>query len=193
MRLPLVRVAIAGGVEISLGRSQRGTAVEGQPARSRSSGGGAVLVGPWLLRALVVVPRSHPALDGGPARAALWLGRLHQQWLASLDIHAELYQGRLIDHWACFAGRAPGELVLDGRKLTGISQTWRRRRALLWSGTLIDAVPWELLAGALGRGAGAADELARTTANARALLRPGAAQPDWAGTLRRTLAAACGA
>lgn len=193
MQLPHLQVAVARRVEISLGRSQRGMAVAGQPARARASGGGAVLVGPWLLRALLVVPRSHHALQGGPARAALWFGRIHQQWLASLGIRAELYEGRLVNHWACFAGRASGELMVDGRKLTGVSQTWRRRRALLWSGTLIDAVPWAILTHALGEGADATEELALQTTNARALLGTAALAPDWAGTLRRAIATACAA
>ncbi|HEY8708780.1 MAG TPA: ligase, partial [Burkholderiaceae bacterium] len=66
MQLPLVRVQPGRATVLVLGRAQRELPTDGSlPVRLRSSGGGAVLSGPWLLRAAVVLPRSHPLVQNG--------------------------------------------------------------------------------------------------------------------------------
>lgn len=190
MQLPFIEATPARPIAVSLGRSQRHLAVHTLAARRRTSGGGAVLMGPWLLRAMLVVPRSHPLLQRGPAQAAHWFGEVHQQWLAGLGIAAQIYRGPLVDHWACFAGRAPGELVVDDRKITGISQTWRRRRALLWSGTLVTPVPWELLTDALRKPPHSARELRAATVDAQEILCDVPRAAQWGVSLRNSLEAA---
>jgi len=98
----------------------------------RASGGGAVLVDPdrsvWVD---VVIPRDDPLWNDDVGRSALWLGRVWQAALAELGVRGEVYRGRADRHplarAACFAGVGPGEVVVDGRKLVGISQ--RRTRA----------------------------------------------------------------
>ena len=99
----------------------------------RRSGGGAVWVAPgdplWVD---VVVPRDDPLWDDDVGRAFVPVGR---GWAAALGAvgvtGATVHEGPL-EHtvWSrqvCFAGRGPGEVFLDGRKLVGISQ--RRSRA----------------------------------------------------------------
>jgi len=170
VRLPFIRVVQPRGTVVSLGRSQRHIAVDALPARYRTSGGGAVLAGPWLLKALVVLPRPHGWLDQGPARAAQRFADVHRRWLAAQGIETETYRGPVLDHWACFAGRSPGELLVHDRKITGIAQTWRRRRVLLWSGTLLGGVPWDVLANALSHAPEAERELSTAAVSAQELL-----------------------
>ena len=111
-----------------------------------------MLSGPWLLRALVRVPRSHLLASDGPVTAARWLGEIHRRWLLSLGLEGSaLYGGALVEHWACFRGRAPGEVMVGGRKITGIAQAWRRADALLAAGTLLTDPPWRLLCDAVDR------------------------------------------
>lgn len=80
--------------------------------------------------------------------------------------------------------------MVQGRKLVGISQTWRRKRALLWSGTLVRAVPWPLLCDAMARPADQSGELAATTISMEELGRRPADIIHAAGQLRSALARA---
>ncbi|QHE86237.1 hypothetical protein [Hydrogenophaga sp. BPS33] len=138
---------------LSLGRSMRGLQTAALlPVRLRITGGGAVLRGPWMLRCAVRLPREHELLRGGPAQAARWLGGVHVKWLRRMGMaHVECYEGPVLEHWSCFAGRVPGEVVMHRQKITGIAQTWRRHDVLLTSGTLLSAVPWSLLCDAMHR------------------------------------------
>jgi lipoate-protein ligase A len=98
----------------------------------RRSGGGAVFVDParsvWLD---VVLPRHDPRWSDDVREAAYWLGEAWQRALASLGLTSELYRGGLEQTpWGrlvCFAALGPGEVLVEGRKLVGISQ--RRTRA----------------------------------------------------------------
>jgi len=192
VRLPFIQVGQPRGTVVSLGRSQRHIAVDTLPARYRTSGGGAVLVGPWLLQALLVLPRPHGWLDQGPVRAARRFADVHRRWLAAMGIDTETYGGPVLDHWACFAGRSPGELLVQGRKITGIAQTWRRRRVLLWSGTLLGAVPWDVLVKALSHAPEAERELGAAAVSAQELLFK---EPDalrWGHALANALQSALG-
>jgi len=160
-----------GRAAVVLGRSQRPPAVPWSapfplPVRRRASGGGAVLAGPWLLCALVRLPRDHPLAQHGPAVLARWLGSVHLQWMRQRGFEgAALHAGPHRDHWACFAGLSPGEVTLGARKLTGIAQAWRRSGVVAGAGTLLYAPPWSLLCEALQRPLSDAVELAATTAS----------------------------
>lgn len=188
MRTPLVLAAVSTHAGLSLGRAQRGEASTLQvPCRVRSSGGGAVLLGPWLLRAVLVLPAEHPRLRQGPAGAALWFGALHRDWLRGHGIDAECHEGATTPHWACFAGRTPGEVLVDGRKLTGIAQTWRRERVQLWSGTLLSPVPWPLLCNELQRRIDHAQALAESTTTVQACLGHAPDARRWAAELTARL------
>lgn len=99
----------------------------------RRSGGGAVLLEPgeslWIDLAL---PAGDPLWDDDVGRSFHWLGRV---WVAALDdlgVPAEVHTGAMRGgRWSrlvCFGGLGPGEVVVGGRKLVGISQ--RRTRAV---------------------------------------------------------------
>lgn len=156
-------------------------------AHLRASGGGAVLSGPWLLRATVVLPRSHPLVQDGIVAAARWLGALHCQWLQAQGVEgAAVYDGASVEHWACHAGRSAGEVLVGGRKIVGVAQAWRRASVTLSAGTLVAPAPWTLLCDALGAPDGdAADIAARTTTAEDCLRRPLA--PAAAAELRALL------
>lgn len=97
----------------------------------RRSGGGAVLLRPGAsLWVDLVVPAGDVLWDDDVVRAATWVGRA---WAAALDrqgVSASVHEGRLAaGPWGevvCFAGVGPGEVLVDGRKVVGLSQ--RRTR-----------------------------------------------------------------
>ena len=102
----------------------------------RRSGGGAVLVEPgdttWLD---VFIPRGDPLWLDDVGRAFHWIGAAWAEWLSAIsDKSVEVYQGPLISNeWSkqiCFAGLGPGEVLMDGRKVVGISQRRTREGAL---------------------------------------------------------------
>lgn len=132
---------------VVLGAAQRELWCESAlPVHVRASGGGAVLSGPWLLRAAVQLPSDHALVQRGPAAAASQFGDVHRRWLQAQGIDAAaLYAGRSIPHWASFGARAPGEVVVGERKLVGIALAWTPDSVLLSSRMLLARLPWSLL------------------------------------------------
>lgn len=181
--------ATGGQPAVILGRSQRGVQVQPVlPVRHRFSGGGAVLGGPWLLRAAVRLPRDHPLLRKGPTVVARWFGELHLQWLRRQGLTgATLYEGPLQGHWACFAGLGPGEVLVDGRKLVGIAQAWKRHGAFIASATLLYPSPWALLCEAMERPLAEAADLAARTITLEECLGHRVDAAAWANELRDAL------
>lgn len=129
---------------------------------ARESGGGAVLTGPWLVSASVVLPPGHPWVCDGLIDSYRRLGLLHVAVLNEFGVSAralspqELPRGNgssrvnLVD-WACFGGLSPWELVdAEGRKLVGLAQRRCPVGVLLVAGTLVGAVDWALLCDAMG-------------------------------------------
>lgn len=128
----------------------------------REAGGGAVLTGPCMVSASVVLPVDHPWLRGGLLDSYRALGELHALVLQQHGIAAQVLtaqdvaaakQGRHANApaWACFGGLSHGEVVnAEGRKLVGLAQRRRRNGVLLVAGTLVSRVPWTLLCTALG-------------------------------------------
>lgn len=195
LREPIVRVAIGSRALLVLGRSQRGLPVDETvlPVVRRASGGGAVLAGPWLLRATVSLPPRHRLTQGGIVAAARWFGDVHLRWLRAHGIDAaELYDGPSTDHWACFAGRGPGEIVVDGRKIAGIAQRWGAARITLSGGTLLTPPPWQLLVRALRRADEETAELDSSAISAQQCLRQPVRAAAWAASLRELLIAGVG-
>lgn len=127
----------------------------------RPSGGGAVLIGPWLVSVSVVLPYGHAWERGGLLESYRQLGLLHANVLAGLGVaaqalpptavaHANARKGPTVD-WACYGSLAPWELVdAQGRKLVGLAQRRQRTGVLLVAGTLVSAPPWPLLCDAMG-------------------------------------------
>ena len=109
-------------------------AAEGVDVVRRRSGGGAVLLVPgevvWFD---VVIPNGRvPGLGGDVHAPMLWLGR-HLAGIVGPLLSGEVRvsgPAMITTAWSnliCFDGFGPGEVLLDGRKLVGISQ--RRTRA----------------------------------------------------------------
>lgn len=151
------------------------------PFAQRDSGGGAVLTGPWMLSASIVLPAGHALVGTGTVSSYRWLGVLHAGLLRDLGIAAYAVppeEARLAPpadalKWACFGGLSPWEVVVGQRKIVGLAQVRRRTGVLLTSGTLIAPPEWALLCGALGGDPADADRLrACTTSCAEQLGAP---------------------
>lgn len=190
MNAPPVRWWVAAGRRqaIVLGRGQRDRPVASPlPVRRRASGGGAVLEGPWLLRVALRVPRDHPLAARGPVALARWTGGVHADWLQSLGVPAHVHAGPTSEHWACFGGRGPGEVLVGERKLVGIAQAWHRSFIILQAATLLHPVPWALLCDAFLQPA-AAPLLAAGTTSVEACLGTPLDATCWETSLRGALA-----
>jgi lipoate-protein ligase A len=104
----------------------------------RRGGGGAVYLGPdeqlWID---VWIPRADPLWVADVSAAAEWVGAWWAEALAVLGRHdLEVHRGRSMPgesgDLVCFAGRGPGEVFQDDRKVVGLSQ-WRAREGALFS------------------------------------------------------------
>ena len=128
----------------------------------RDSGGGAVLEGPWLVSASVVLPHAHPWACDGLIDSYRRLAQLHVAALNEFGVAARALAPRELPRandssairgvdWACFGGLSPWEVVdAQGRKLVGLAQRRRQTGVLLVAGTLIGVADWSLLCDAMG-------------------------------------------
>lgn len=166
---------------VVLGCSQRGSVSSGAAFLrakidlvERRAGGGAVLTGPWMLSASVVLPSWHPLVVAGPIPSYRWIGELYQWVLRGLGIPADALtpeQTRRPEQqieqsdleWACYGGISPWEVVVGKRKIVGLAQVRKRTGVLLVAGLLLDRPDWRLLCTAMDKPVGDADELARRT------------------------------
>jgi lipoate---protein ligase len=101
----------------------------------RRSGGGAVLLVPGATEWVdVVVPAGDRRWDDDVARSMIGVG---EHWVEALrgvvDGELTVHRGPMMrtawSELSCFAGIAPGEVLLDGVKLVGLSQRRTRRAA----------------------------------------------------------------
>lgn len=161
---------------------QAAAAAFGAEVVRRRSGGGAVFVAPgaqvWLD---LFVPAGDPLYDLDVSRAAGFVGRLWRETLLELegpDAELVAYAGPLVSSpWSrlwCFSGLGPGEVILAGKKLVGVSQ--RRSRAGSWFFTMacvdLDSIrDASLLAGSEEWRAGLVRELKRSHARLAAPAR----------------------
>ena len=111
----------------------------------RASGGGPVLWGPDLLALDVIIPKGHPRYSDDVARSYRWLGEALARTITGVGVPARALapneardaagpMGAL----ACFASLSPWEVVVDERKVVGLSQVRRRTGTLLQVGILLD-------------------------------------------------------
>jgi lipoate-protein ligase A len=142
----------------------------------RKAGGGAVLVGPWMLSASVVLPNSHPLATNSPVSSYRWLGQcfadvLHRKGIKADAITPEATRafrqandlGKELS-WACYGDLSPWEVVVGQRKLVGLAQVRRSTGTLLVAGLLLRRPDWPVLCQAMQRPTTLAYHLsARTT------------------------------
>jgi len=136
--VPSIRECLPQESGLVLGRSQPlSDAVRPEAAVRRVSGGGAVWVEPGALSWVDVWVPSKDRLHVEDLRGAfLWLG---QAWLMTLqvllglegssrlEVHSDGLAGGAWARRVCFAGRGPGEVFLDGRKVVGIAARRTRK------------------------------------------------------------------
>lgn len=143
---------------IVLGSAQPGDHVdraaaerEGVEVARRRSGGGAVLVTPAsILWVDVLLPNGDPLWEDDVGRAALWLGDAWSAALSALGVASpSVWTDRLVkSEWStrvCFAGVAPGEVLVGDRKAVGVSQRRTRFAALFQTAVLLEWRPDDLL------------------------------------------------
>ena len=125
---------VLGSTQADSVANQAELAARGLGCFRRRSGGGAVLLEPkaqvWID---VLIPREDLLWEADLSKSSLWLGRVWQQALAAAGFDCEVYNGPFeagaYGALACYASRAPGEVLHEGRKCVGISQRRTRQGA----------------------------------------------------------------
>ena len=119
------------GPALVLGSAQRRAPEAAVPAGMelirRRSGGGAVLLRPGdVVWVDVLLPRGDPLWVDDVGRSTWWLGDVWSAALGDLGLTTAVHRGPMVStRWSdrvCFAGVGPGEVLLEGRKVVGISQ-----------------------------------------------------------------------
>ena len=136
-----------GEPTLVLGGSQRRDVVVAEsilPLRRRRGGGGLVLLQPDDIGVDWWIPAEDPRWSPDVHATSRLVGDWWAQVLTSrLSGTVELHEGGLEGDpsWrvACFAGRGPGEVFIDGRKAVGVTQ-WRVREGAFVS-TVLHAHP----------------------------------------------------
>jgi lipoate---protein ligase len=162
------------------------------PVLVRSSGGGAVLTGPWMLGLSALLPPQHGLLADSLTASYRWLGELlagalQLHGIAALAVAPARARAPDDLSWACFAAVASWEVAVGQRKIAGLAQRRRRNGVLLSAGLLLDAPDWPLLCVALGRPADEAEQLARRTTSVCAQTGESAAGARIVSTLANAL------
>ncbi|TVR25312.1 MAG: lipoate--protein ligase family protein [Ilumatobacter sp.] len=118
----------------------------------RRSGGGLVhLVPGEVLWVDVIVPTDHPSSTSDIRGSMVWMGERWAAALAHLGLTAGIavHRGGMVaSSWSdliCFAGIGPGEVLLDGHKLVGISQRRTRSAARFQCAVHLHADPTRVL------------------------------------------------
>jgi lipoate---protein ligase len=113
-------------------------AARGVDVVRRRGGGGSVYLEPgsqlWFD---AWIPRDDPLWTVDVTVASTWAGEWWMAALGALGLDGfETHRGRAapgeLGELVCFAGRGPGEVFHQGRKVTGLSQ-WRSREGALFS------------------------------------------------------------
>ena len=124
---------------------------------SRSSGGGAVMAGPWMLSLTLLLPAAHELARASLPAGYRAVGEACRRALGRFGLRTTLADpaapvgpthpprsGR--PDWACFATVSHGELLAAGdRKIVGIAQVRRRNVIAVCVGVLVDRPDWGAL------------------------------------------------
>ncbi len=122
----------------------------------RPTGGGAILAGPGVVGLDIAMPADHGLLTGDIVRDYRWLGEVWADALLRLGLNAtpvsiEECRDRNMadapDHdlsLVCFGTVSPFEVVVDGRKVVGLSQVRRQGGVVFSSAVHIDVDPAEI-------------------------------------------------
>ena len=111
----------------------------------RGSGGGPVLWTDALVALDVAVPREHRLWSADVVATYRWLGEMLAEALRALGVNdatalapeaARSLNDPTLAAMACYAGVSPWEVLVDGRKLVGLSQVRRAAGVLLQVGVL---------------------------------------------------------
>lgn len=185
---------------VVLGCSQKGMVPAAQAMQragialtERDAGGGAVLVGPWMLSASIVLPATHPAAKGGVLAGFKRIGTAFATVLREFGIDAELVTPEQAKHapaqpaWACYGGLSPWEVAVDGRKIVGLAQLRRRNGVLLAAGLLLHPPDWPQLCRAMDKPREDADALVQHTTSCAQELGYVPSLAELVYGLRRTL------
>ena len=119
-------------------------------ARRRSGGGAVLVTDSGVLWVDVILPAGDPLWDPDVSKAPVWVGQAWADALTGLGIGpATVWKERMLtNEWSsrlCFAGVAPGEVSIDGKKAVGVSQRRTRHAALFQTAVLLEWAPAGLL------------------------------------------------
>ena len=129
----------------------------GFPIMRRGSGGGAVLVGPWMLSVTLFIPPEHPVAEQNIIEIFSWFEQLWITVLQQCGVPCKGVDQAIIDQskqiseeqqlkWACYASLSHGEVVSeDNRKLVGLAQIRKRKGVALVSGLHLQSSDWSAL------------------------------------------------
>lgn len=149
-----------------LGRGAGAPPVDRDAARAagvsvvrRTSGGGPVLWDSGLVALDVILPPQHPLAPADVVETYRWLGEAIAAALRALGLPGvevvDIARARRttpgVAAAACFGGISPFEVLVEGRKVLGLSQARRRPGTLLQAG-ILTRVDGDLAAGLLGEG-----------------------------------------
>lgn len=122
----------------------------------RASGGTAVLALPDMLMLDIALPVEHALYRGDVTTSYRWIGAVWQATLAQLGLVATLVQVDEARHdrehldaltqRACYGGQSPYEVLVNGRKVVGLSQVRRRQGAVIQCGVYRTFAPADLAA-----------------------------------------------
>jgi lipoate-protein ligase A len=159
---------------------------------NRLTGGGAVLAGPWLLCASIVLPLHHVLVSPHIVDSFQWLGKVHADWLRSFGIRANCAaRGMQVPdpslEWACFGNISSWEVEAEAGKIVGLAQARSHNGVLLQSATLVEPTPWALLCEIMGQRPGLEMALSRRTSSCAQFTHAPPAIANMATALARSL------